>query len=133
MTNAKIETLAEYVTRIMDEKGLSGRDVEARSNDEIANGYVMKIANGGTTNPSIEKTKALAKGLGVDEDELFYVARGVPLKGKRPTTGDPWPSNILVRAIDKIVSSPDLTHIVQLLLRSKPEKIKAIRETLEEE
>jgi transcriptional regulator with XRE-family HTH domain len=133
MTDSKQETLAEYVTRVMAEKDLSGREVEARSGDEIADAYVMKIANGGTTNPSIEKTKALAKGLGVDEDELFLVARGIPLKGKRPTTGDPWPSNILIKGMDKIVSSPDLTKAVQLLLKIPPAKVKAFLKILEKE
>ena len=78
-----VETLAQYVTRIMKEKKLRPKDVERRSGDEIDDAYVIKIMNGITTNPSISKTQALAQGLGVDEDELFRVARGLPLKANK--------------------------------------------------
>ena len=60
-----METLAGYVTRIMQEKQLRPKDVERRSGDQIDDAYVIKIMKGITTNPSIRKTQALAQGLGV--------------------------------------------------------------------
>ncbi|HKY05447.1 MAG TPA: hypothetical protein VJQ56_11180, partial [Blastocatellia bacterium] len=74
----------------------------------------------------------LAAGLGVDEDELFYVARGIASKKRTTASGDPWPSAVLIKAMAKIVSNPDLTRVVQILLRAKPEKVKSVLKSLEE-
>jgi transcriptional regulator with XRE-family HTH domain len=128
-----VETLAEYVTRIMQEKKLRPKDVERRSSGEIDDAYVIKIMKGITTNPSISKTQALAKGLGVDEDELFRVARGLPLKGKLTKGGEPWPGPILAKAIERIVASPELTRAVQTLLSLKPARLKAMVALIESE
>jgi transcriptional regulator with XRE-family HTH domain len=111
-----VETLAQYVTRVMQEKKLRPKDVERRSGGEIDDAYVIKIMKGITTNPSISKTQALAQGLGVDEEELFRVARGLPLKGKQVRGGEPWPGPVLTKAIERIVASPELTRAVQTLL-----------------
>lgn len=127
----KLETLPEYVQRIMNEKGLKPKDVEVRSGNKIDAAYVFKILRGNSKYPSVVKLQGLAEGLGVDEDELFKVARSVPLKGKR--SGDPWPSNVLIRAMERITSSPELTEIVQSLLKAKPAKLKAIKKILDSE
>jgi transcriptional regulator with XRE-family HTH domain len=79
------ESLANYVSRIMREKGLSFRDVQTRSgyNPETKSGisgaYVNQIANDQILPEklSIEKIKALAKGLGESEEILFAKVRGV--------------------------------------------------------
>ncbi|HEY8560455.1 MAG TPA: helix-turn-helix transcriptional regulator [Pyrinomonadaceae bacterium] len=70
------ETLSQYVARLMSEKQLSGYDIQRRSCDGISQSYTNRIKNGDITNPTPEKLKALAKGLGVPEEELFRVARG---------------------------------------------------------
>jgi transcriptional regulator with XRE-family HTH domain len=121
-----VETLAQYVTRIMQEKNLRPKDVERRSGDEIDDAYVIKIMKGITTNPSISKTQALAQGLGVDEDDLFRVARGLPLTAKQIRGGEPWPGPVLAKAIERIVASPELTRAVKTLLSLKPSKLKAM-------
>jgi|SRR5215213_5524356 len=71
------EELSQYVKRVMGEKKLSLRDVQRGSGDRITQGYVGAIVKGAYANPSIQKLKALARGLGVDEEEVFRVARGV--------------------------------------------------------
>lgn len=72
------ETLQDYVRRLRIEKNLSAVDVETRSSNTISDAYILQIENGHARNPSPEKLKALAKGLGVSEDEIFRVARGRP-------------------------------------------------------
>ena len=76
MERAGQESLAQYVSRIRHEKGLSLTQVQARSGDTIASSYVSRIENGWVKNPSAAKLCALARGLGVSEDELFAIARG---------------------------------------------------------
>jgi transcriptional regulator with XRE-family HTH domain len=125
------ETLAEYVQRIMNEKGLKPKDVEVRSHNQIADSYVENIMKGRAQYPSAVKLQALAVGLGVDGDDLFKIARGVPMKGK--SQAEPWPGPVLVKAMQRIVASPEMTRAVQLLLKASPEKIKRFVKILEKE
>lgn len=75
------ETLAEYVSRIRGEKNFSVEKVAERSGGAISQAYVNKIENNGVKNVSPEKLLALAKGLGVTQEEIFAVVRG-----KNPNT-----------------------------------------------
>ena len=130
---SKLESLPEYVNRIMKEKGLKPKDVEIRSGKKIDAAYVFKIMNGDTKYPSVVKLQGLAAGLGVDEDELFKVARGIPIHESSKRSGDPWPSNVLIGAMERITSNPELTRAVKALLTMKPAKLKALLKQLEKE
>jgi transcriptional regulator with XRE-family HTH domain len=88
------ESLPEYVARIMNEKGLKPLDVEKLSRRLISDSYVQAFISGASANPSIEKLQALARGLGVNEDELFDVARGVD-RSKRGHYGDVFLDNLV--------------------------------------
>jgi transcriptional regulator with XRE-family HTH domain len=75
------ETLADLVRRVRNEKRLSLREVSLRSGGEIANSHISRIENGESTNLTTEKLQALAKGLGIPEEEIFAVARGKSVSG----------------------------------------------------
>jgi transcriptional regulator with XRE-family HTH domain len=75
------ETLADLVRRVRNEKRLSLREVSLRSGGEIANSHISRIENGESTNLTTEKLQALAKGLGIPEEEIFGVARGRSASG----------------------------------------------------
>ena len=75
----KLETLAEYVKRILSEKQFTLREVEERSGHKIADAYIANIVRGIARNLSVDKLKALAVGLGEQEETVFKVAREVPL------------------------------------------------------
>jgi transcriptional regulator with XRE-family HTH domain len=49
------------------------------SGNAITEGYVRSITRGAASNPSVKKLQALAAGLGVEEEEIFRVARGLPV------------------------------------------------------
>jgi len=53
--------------------------VAERSGGLIAQSYFFKIENGLVKNVSIEKLRAIARGLGVSEEEVLGAARGKPL------------------------------------------------------
>ncbi len=78
MPKAKKETLAQYVARVIKEKDLTHQEVRKLARGKITDGYVRGIMTGKARNPSVDKLKALARGLGVSEDEIFRVARGLP-------------------------------------------------------
>jgi transcriptional regulator with XRE-family HTH domain len=77
------EKLSDYVRRVLKEKGLSLSDVERRSSGAISDSYVSGIINGNAGSLTVVKLKALARGLGVSEDDLFDVARGLSPKSDR--------------------------------------------------
>jgi len=79
VNSKKTETLSDYVRRIRTEKRLSTVDVERQSGNRISDSYVTRIENGYVKNVSPEKLQALAKGLGVTEDEIFAIVRGKSL------------------------------------------------------
>lgn len=82
------ESLAEYVQRVRREKGLSLSDVQRGSNNQIVSSYVSKIENGYADADGVtpKKLQALAKGLGISEDEIFAVARGESATPRKPLT-----------------------------------------------
>lgn len=75
-------TLGEYVSRIVSEKDLSYRAISKVTKGRISPSYMGKIISGDIQSPSIESLQALAKGLGVAEEEIFRVARGLPIDPK---------------------------------------------------
>lgn len=63
----------------MQAKGLSLRDIEARSGGRITNSYVGKLLLGTARNPTRDKLAALATGLGVPLKEILKSVGGEPL------------------------------------------------------
>jgi transcriptional regulator with XRE-family HTH domain len=70
------ESLDRYVARVIKEKGLTLAEVRRRAGGEISTAYICEISHGSLTSLTIKKLQALARGLGVLEDEIFAVARG---------------------------------------------------------
>jgi transcriptional regulator with XRE-family HTH domain len=109
-----METLGQYVDRIMKEKNLTALDVENRSiqaGNKITDTYVTNIILGINKNLSVKKLNVLADALEVDRIELFKVASGI---------GEPeesWTPQTLLRAFNK-------------MLHLKPAEIKKIKKML---
>jgi transcriptional regulator with XRE-family HTH domain len=94
-----METLAEYVDRVMKEKNLKSLDVEARSIElghRITDSYITSIAQGVNKNPSVRKLNALADALDVDRIELFKIASGM----EEPE--DSWTLETILKVYQKI-------------------------------
>lgn len=120
---AKKETgdLARYIARVLKEKGLSLHDVQVMSGWKITDAYVSSIIRGRATNPSVEKLQALALGLGVDEDEIFRVARGLTETGNRDRNSDPWHSVMVLRLMEQVISKPGLKELLEDVLELSEE------------
>ena len=116
MSKTSKQGLSRYVERIMKEKHLSRRDVKLRSGGEITDSYVSGIISGSSTNLSVDKLKALARGLRVREMELIRVAFG--LSDEHSPREDDQSHNLLLLDITKkTVISSDVAEIVQELIR----------------
>ncbi|HEY0428187.1 MAG TPA: helix-turn-helix transcriptional regulator [Pyrinomonadaceae bacterium] len=81
MDSRKPGRLGEFVKKIRSIKNLSVDAVSEKSGGKISSSYVNKIENE-NVNVTTPKLKALAKGLGVTESEIFAVARGVDVDEK---------------------------------------------------
>lgn len=85
VSNQQVETLADFVRRVrVLVKDFSLSEVERNSGGGIDGSYVSRIENGLVKNVTPEKLSALAKGLQVDEDDLFAVARGKSIEPMSP-------------------------------------------------
>lgn len=120
MPRPEKETLGQYVARIIQEKGLKHHEVKELSGGRITDGYVRGIMTGKASNLSVDKLKALALGLCVSEDELFMVARGLPLEREDKSQTE---SNY--RMIFKLMSASlknrTLTELLSEVARLSPE------------
>jgi len=115
--------LSDYVKRVMKLKGLTQKDVERMSHGRITGAYVGSITTGRADNLSVEKVQALAEGLGVELDELFHVACGLPeeLAGQ-PESNRAQAALMILETVQKAVMSPEVTELLHEVVRLSPEE-----------
>jgi transcriptional regulator with XRE-family HTH domain len=113
-----METLSEYVQRIMNEKNLRPIDVSRKSNGGIGDSHVTNILRGTTSNVTIDRLRALAVGLGVDSIELFKIAVGLPANELNV--------QVVARVFEKVVSNAELSKLFLLLDRMNQRQVKAL-------
>src|SRR5215208_5124822 len=114
MKKADAETLGEYVARIMRQKDLKQKGVVLRTGGKIASGYLSDIINGRVTNLSMDKFKALARGLDVNVVEIFAVACG------EREDSNPNNSLMLLHLMQQVVVNPALMEILRHASRLSP-------------
>ncbi|MFY9611199.1 MAG: helix-turn-helix transcriptional regulator [Blastocatellia bacterium] len=122
MSKQGTNSLAEFVARVLKEKRLTLQDVQVMSGWTITSAYVGSIIRGIASNPSVEKLQALARGLGVDEDEIFRVARGLAPGGSLGHgTPDPEQPVVILRLMAQVMSQPDVIEILREIVRLSEE------------
>jgi transcriptional regulator with XRE-family HTH domain len=99
-----IETLAEYLKRIMRERKMKVGDLVAASG--LSQTYLNSLLRGAQTNLTIETIAALSQALGVEGFEIFTAAYG---KAPDKTSVD---LHVLVDAINKLILNPMLVELV---------------------
>ncbi len=114
------DTLSRYVERVINEKRLSRRDVRLRSGGEITDGYVSAIVQGRATNLSVDKLKALARGLRVRPIELIRVAFGLSDERLPAGVADHSHNLLLLDINKKTFISNDVAEIVQAVIKLSP-------------
>jgi transcriptional regulator with XRE-family HTH domain len=132
MPSAERNGLDEYVKRVMKLKGLTQKDVQRLSGGRITDGYVASITTGRARNLSVDKIGALAEGLGVDTVELFHVACGTTeAQGERRKDGHAVDALMILETVQKAVASPDVTEILDRVVRLSPEERRVFLKSLE--
>ncbi len=120
MSKSSKPGLSRYVERVMKEKHLSRRDVKLRSGGEITDSYVSGIISGSAKNLSVDKLKALARGLRVREIELIRVAFGLSDERAPRRVADQSHNLLLLDITKKAVISNDVAEIVQEVIKLSP-------------
>jgi transcriptional regulator with XRE-family HTH domain len=112
------ENLAEFVKRVISQKRLKLREVERRSGRKITNSYISGIVNGKITNVTLDKLKALAKGLEVDIYELFVATTDRPRLAA--VEADPYErpdAAWLLEMMQEVAASPELLKLLHELVQ----------------
>ena len=122
-----IETLSQYVRRVMKQKRMSARDIERNCGKKIDNSYISKIINGAVTNLTANAIVALAEGLEVNPHELFTVVSGHDTQPDQEAMPD---SFLLVDMMQQLVMNPELMEILQMWVRLLPEDQARMLESL---
>jgi transcriptional regulator with XRE-family HTH domain len=126
------EKLADYVKRVMKQKQLKLRDVERRSGSEITNGYISGIINGRINNVSLDKLRALAKGLEVDVYELFSAAMDEPRQLADEVSSYAHPDVVwLLGIMQEIAATPELLKILHELVQMSPKDREIVVKVIE--
>ena len=115
--------LSDYVNRVMKEKGLTGKDIERRSNGEITDSTISNIRAGRNLNLSLDTIHALATGLDVNPVEVFLAASGQQVEREFTATR-------LAYIVQKLVDNSELFRLVEVVVNQKTAKIKAIKKIL---
>ena len=130
MTKVRAQALSEYVAAVMDEKGLTPAQVSRMSDREITGAYVRGLAGGSSSNPSVGKLKALARGLDVDEDNLFRIARGLSPTDKDKSEDDRSRYFRVVKLVSASLKNPVLMKLLlevgKLPVESQEEALKLL-------
>jgi transcriptional regulator with XRE-family HTH domain len=109
------ETLADYLGRVMKQKGLKPRDIKEKCG--IAESYVRRMLKGEVTNLTVETIGTLAEGLDIDPVELFIAAYDKPLKTRAGVD-----LILLADTIQKLILEPELAQGMQDWLRLPEER-----------
>ena len=130
MTKPRVQALSEYVARVMEEKGMTNTQVSSMAGGEITGAYVRGLAKGSSSNPSVSKLKALARGLDVDEDNLFRIARGLNPADKDKSEEDRSRYFRVVKLISASLKNPLLVKLLlevgKLPVESQEEALKLL-------
>ena len=112
--------LADFVRRVMEEKGLSAVQVQRNSGGEISDTYVLKIRDGKGKRPSLSRLKGLAKGLNEPEERVMLEA-GADVDQTRKKE---WTARESLELMSVLLTNEDVREGALALARMRPEALK---------
>jgi transcriptional regulator with XRE-family HTH domain len=119
-----METLAEYLDRVMRQKNLDPIELAKRSG--LTDSYIGRLRNGKGGNLTVETILKLARGLDVSPHELFAVASGVPVS-ETPQI-DP---RLLLDLMLKLINDANGLEVLRRLLTFSLDECKALLDYFE--
>ena len=114
-----METLAEYLDRMMRQKNLDPTELAKRSG--LTSSYIGRLRNGKLNNPTVETILKLATGLDVSAHEIFAVVSGVPVSAMPQI--DP---RLLFDQMLKLINDANGFEALRQLLNFSPDERKTL-------
>lgn len=113
-----METLSQYLERVMRQKGLTPKEVARKCG--LTNSYIGRISKGQGGNLSVDTIVKLAFGLNVDPHEIFTAASGIPVKGSGV---DPL---LILDLMQRVISDPKGMDLLREWLEIPANKQKSL-------
>src|SRR5438128_12055235 len=110
-----IETLAEYLGRLMRQQNLPPKAVAKRCG--LTDSYIIRIRNGSADNLTVETIVKLANGLEVNAHELFARASGVAAGEDVPVD-----TLLLLDLMQMVVAEPPSLELVRQVMSLTPDE-----------
>lgn len=101
-----METIGEYLTRVMRQKNLDPVDVARLCG--LTDSYIGRLRKMASANLTVDTIKKLAMALDVNPHELFTVASGVPAGEAAPVS-----ATQLLDLFGKVVGEPTGVEVLQ--------------------
>ena len=108
-----METLAEYLDRLMRQQNLTPKALAKRCG--LTDSYIIRIRNGTADNLTVDTIVKLANGLEVNPHELFARASGVSVSEDVPVD-----TLLLLDTMQQVAADPPSLEMVRLLMSFTP-------------
>jgi len=112
---AGMETLAEYLDRLMRQQNLTPKALAKRCG--LTDSYIIRIRNGSADNLTVETIVKLANGLEVNPHELFARASGVSAYADVAVD-----ALLLLETMQRVAADPPSLEMVRLLMGFTPDE-----------
>ena len=104
-----METLAEYLARLIRQKRLTPKELSRRSG--LTDSYIGRVCKGQSDNLTVDTIKKLADALEVNAHEIFARASGVPVSEDEPID-----VGLLFDQLQRLASDSDGVDMLGLFL-----------------
>lgn len=119
-----METLAEYLDRLMRQNHLTAKELAKRCG--LADGYISRVRKGSSGNLTVGTIMKLATALNVNPHEIFSAASGVAASEASPI--DP---HLLLDQMQKLITDTNGLELLRQLLSCSPEERKLLLDYIE--
>jgi len=114
-----METLGEYLDRVMRQKNLTPKELAKRC--KVTDSYIGRVRKGTSDNLTVQTMVMLAEGLEVNAHEIFTAASGIPVD--EASHMDPL---LLLHQIQKLIHNPAGFEVLQQWLQLPSRKQKRL-------
>jgi transcriptional regulator with XRE-family HTH domain len=105
-----METLGEYLDRMMRQKNLTPKELAKRC--KVTDSYIGRIRKGESDNLTVQTMVMLANGLGVNPHDIFTAASGTPVD--RASHMDPL---LLLHQLQELIHEPTGLEVLRQWLQ----------------
>jgi transcriptional regulator with XRE-family HTH domain len=119
-----METLGEYLDRVMRQKNLTPKELAKRC--KVTDSYIGRVRKGAAGNLTVQTMVTLAKGLEVNAHDIFAAASGVAADDSSRV--DPL---VLLDHIQKLLQEPTGLDVLRQWLQLSPDRQRTLLDLID--